>query len=98
MKKKLIESEEMRAVCITSGNGVELKKVPVPTRTEPRHLVIKILACGINPGDKAFIGGAFPPGSIPVSLHDICGVSGAGKVIEVGDVMFSACAVQNSGN
>ncbi len=85
VKKKLIESEEMRAVCITSDNGVELKKVPVPKRAEPEHLVIKILACGINPGDKAFIGGAFPPGSIPVSLHDICGVSGAGKEIEVGD-------------
>ena len=52
-KRKLIENEEMRAVCITSDNGVELKKVPVPKRAEPGHLVIKMEACGINPGDKS---------------------------------------------
>lgn len=75
----------MRAVCLTTKHGVELKKVPTPKKAEPGYLLIKMEACAINHGDKAFIGGAFPPGTIPVSLHDICGVSGAGKVIEVGD-------------
>lgn len=85
MEKNLIEMEEMNAVCLTPDHGVKLKKVPVPKKAEPRHLVLKMEVCAINPGDKAFIAGAFPPGSIPVSLHDICGVSGAGKVIDIGD-------------
>ena len=75
----------MKAICLTTEHGVELKKVPTPAKAESGYLLIKMTACAINHGDKAFIGGAFPPGSIPVSLYDVCGVSGAGKVIEVGD-------------
>ena len=75
----------MKAICLTKEQGVELKKVPTPIKAEPGYLLIKMEACAINHGDKAFIGGAFPPGTIPVSLHDVCGVSGAGKVIEVGN-------------
>ena len=75
----------MKAICLEKEQGVSLKEVPTPKKTEPGHLLIKIEACGINSGDKAFIRGAFPPGSIPESLHSICGVSAAGRVIEVGD-------------
>ncbi|MCK5468903.1 MAG: zinc-binding dehydrogenase [Cyclobacteriaceae bacterium] len=77
--------EKMKAICLTPDHKVKLNNVPMPQKAEPGYLIIKVKACGINSGDKAFIAGAFPPGSIPVSLHDICGVSGAGKVIEVGD-------------
>jgi len=83
-KKKLIDSEEMRAVCITPERGVKLKKVLVPRKAKPGHLVIKMSACAINSGDKVWIAGGFPPGFAPESLHGICGVSGAGKVIEIG--------------
>lgn len=77
--------KNMRAICLTNDKGVALKNVPKPTKAESEHMLIKMDSCAINHGDKAFIGGAFPPGTIPVSLYEICGVSGAGKVIEVGD-------------
>lgn len=83
-KKKLITCEEMRAVCIAPERGVRLTKVPVPQKAEPGHLVVKMVACAINPGDKAWIAGAFPSGRVPESLLGICGVSGAGRVIEIG--------------
>lgn len=75
----------MKAICLTSHNNVELQDVPRPEKAKQGHLLIKMEVCGINAGDIAFIGGAFPKGSIPVSRYDICGVSGVGTVIEVGE-------------
>lgn len=72
-------------VIILSGNDVKVQNVPKPEKAEPGNLIIKMQACGINAGDKAFIGGQFPPGSIPVSKYNICGVSGVGTVIEIGE-------------
>jgi NADPH2:quinone reductase len=75
----------MQAVCATATHGITVQQVPTPTHAAPGHLRLKMLACGINPGDKAFIGRTtFAPGSIPVSLHDIYGVSGVGQVLELG--------------
>ena len=74
----------LKAICLTKSKKLKLDNVPVPKKAEPEHLVIEMKACGINSGDKAFIAGAFAPGSIPVSQHNICGVSGAGKVMERG--------------
>ena len=74
----------MKAISLATNNSVEFQHVPKPQKAEPGHLIIKMEACGINQGDKAFIGGTFPLGSIPVSLYNICGVSGAGTVIEIG--------------
>ena len=74
----------MKIISLVAKNNVELKEVPKPEKAAPEHLIIKMRTCGINAGDKAFIGGAFPPGSIPVSRYDICGVSGVGTVIETG--------------
>ena len=85
MEYKLSEPEEMKAVCVTRDHGIKLKKVPMPKKPEPGHMVIKMLACAINSGDKAWIAGAFPPGFVPESLYGICGVSGAGKVVDIGD-------------
>lgn len=76
--------EEMKAICLKTDHGVELKKVSAPEKAEPGHLLIKMLACAINSGDKAWIAGAFPPGFAPESQHRICGVSGAGKVMDIG--------------
>lgn len=75
----------MKAVCATAAHGITVQQVPTPTQAAPGHLLLKILACGINPGDKAFIGrNTFAPGSIPVSQYDIYGASGAGQVLAVG--------------
>ena len=71
----------MRAVCRTSSFGVELRQIPVPDVT-PEHVVIKVSACVINPGDKAWIAGLFP--QIPVSMHDVCGASASGVVVDIG--------------
>ncbi len=73
----------MKAICRTKDFKTKISELPIP-ETVPEHIVIKISACGINPGDGAWIAGAFPPGLAPESLHDICGVSGAGEVIEIG--------------
>ena len=71
----------MRAVCRTSLFGVELRDIPVPGVT-PEHVLIKVSACGINAGDKAWIAGAFP--QIPVSRHDVCGATASGVVVDIG--------------
>ncbi len=83
--------EMMRAICLTTDNSCTVKNVPKSQKAEPGHLLIQMEASGINAGDNAFIGGAFPKGSIPVSRYDICGVSGVGTVIETGEGIPSAC-------
>ena len=75
----------MKAICLTTNGSVELQNVPKPVKAAKGHLLINMKICGINEGDIAFIGGVFPKGSILVSQYDICGVSGVGTVIEVGD-------------
>jgi NADPH2:quinone reductase len=75
----------MKAVCATAAHGITVQQVPTPVQVAPGHVLLKMLACGINPGDKAFIGRTtFAPGSIPVSQYDIYGASGAGQVLAVG--------------
>ena len=77
----------MKAICLTTSNGVKVQDVPKPEIAQQGHLLIKMAACGINAGDLAFIGGAFPKGSIPISRYAICGVSGVGTVIETGEAV-----------
>jgi NADPH2:quinone reductase len=75
----------MKAVCATAAHGITVQQVPTPVQAAPGHVLLKMLACAINPGDKAFIGRTtFAPGSIPVSQYDIYGASGAGQVLAVG--------------
>ncbi|WP_299285021.1 zinc-binding dehydrogenase [uncultured Mucilaginibacter sp.] len=75
----------IKAICLTANKGVKVQDVPKPEKAEQGHLIIKMEACGINAGDTAFIGGAFPKGSIPISQYDIGGVSGVGTVIAIGE-------------
>lgn len=75
----------MKAICLTGDNNVKIQDVPKPQKAQQGHLLIKMEVCGINAGDTAFINGAFPKGSVPVSEYEICGVSGVGTVIEVGE-------------
>jgi NADPH2:quinone reductase len=72
----------MRAVCRTSSFAVEQRQIPVPDVT-PEHLVVRVSACGVNPGDKAWIAGFVP--DAPESLYDVCGVSASGLVVDVGE-------------
>ncbi|WP_216848944.1 zinc-binding dehydrogenase [Pedobacter sp. L105] len=73
----------MRAICLIPNEGVKLQDVNKPEKAEPGHLLIKMISSAINPGDKAFINRALPPGSV-VSLYHVYGVSGVGKVLEIG--------------
>ncbi|MHA4809548.1 zinc-binding dehydrogenase [Flavitalea flava] len=77
-------AELMNAICITPNEGVRLEKVQRPETAAPEHLIVKMTASAINPGDKAFISRPLPPGSV-TSLYNVYGVSGAGKVIATGD-------------
>ena len=74
----------MNALCLIPDAGVKLQKVKQPESAKPGHLLIKMEACAINPGDKAFINRPLPFGSV-LSLYDVYGVSGAGTVITMGD-------------
>lgn len=76
--------KKMNALCLIPGEGVKLQQVRQPESAKPGHLLIKMQACAINPGDKAFIKLPLPPGSV-LSLYDVYGVSGAGTVIATGD-------------
>lgn len=79
------KKEKMKAISLVAKNQVQLKEISKPKKAAPEHLIIKMHACGVNAGDNAFIGGTFPPGSIPISFLDVCGVSGVGTVIETGE-------------
>ena len=48
------------------------------------HVIIRMDACAINPGDKFFLGRT-PPPDLPVRVYDVWGVSGAGTVVAVGE-------------
>lgn len=71
----------MKAVCFKSPGNLELKMVSTPEKAKSEHIIIKMIASGINPGDNMVISGMMPASS----SDKICGVSGVGKVIEIGE-------------
>ena len=73
----------MKAITLTTADGIQLKDVIQPLKAEPGHLLIKMDSCAINPGDKAFINRPLPGGAA-TSLYDIYGASGAGLVTDIG--------------
>lgn len=75
----------MKAVTFTKADGIKINNVLNPDKAAPGHLLIKMQACAITQADKAVIAGIIPPGSGPESQYAICGGSGTGTVIEVGD-------------
>jgi NADPH2:quinone reductase len=74
----------MKAICITPEKGPHQEETPQPQKAAPGHLLIKMTASAINPGDKTFINRPLPPGSV-TSLYNIYGASGAGQVIGIGE-------------
>ncbi len=75
----------MKAITFSAKDGIELKHIPQPEQASPGHILIKMEACGINPGDKAFINGTFTGATVPVSKYNVGGVSGAGTVVAIGE-------------
>lgn len=75
----------MKAITITGKGQVALNEVPQPQKASSGHVIIKMKAMGINPGDKFLIGGNFPPGMFTQSKYDIAGVSGVGEVVAIGE-------------
>lgn len=74
----------MKAICTTPDRDLEVREVPTPTKPAAGHLLIKMDASGINPGDISFLK-RVTPRQVPTSLYDVWGVSGAGTVIAVGE-------------
>jgi NADPH:quinone reductase len=74
----------MKAISTTPARDLEVREVPAPGKPAAEHMLIKMDASAINPGDIAFLK-LTPLGKVPSSLYDIWGVSGAGTVIAVGD-------------
>jgi len=74
----------MKAFCTNDKREVELREVPTPTHPPAEHLLVSMNGCGINPGDIAFLKRVMPR-KVATSLYDVWGVSGAGKVIAIGD-------------
>ena len=56
------------------------RDIPTPEKPVADHVVIRMDACAINPGDKFFLGRT-PPPDLPLSVYDVWGVSGAGIVL-----------------
>ena len=71
----------MKAICYKKQNVVELNEVKIPQNAKKEHLIIKMQAIAINPGDFMVITGLFKSDS----QYEICGVSGVGKVVEIGE-------------
>ncbi|TSJ36513.1 zinc-binding dehydrogenase [Mucilaginibacter corticis] len=75
----------MKAITMTGKGQVALTEVPKPEQVSAGHLLIKMSAMGINPGDKFLISGNAPAGMFTQSRYDIAGVSGAGQVTAIGE-------------
>jgi NADPH:quinone reductase-like Zn-dependent oxidoreductase len=73
----------MKAICTTTARELEVRELPIPGAPAPEHLIIKMDACGINPGDITFLKRVMPR-KVATSLYDVWGVSGAGTVIAAG--------------
>ena len=71
----------MKAICFKKKMVVELNDVQTPKKAKKDHLIIKMVASAINSGDNLVISGVFKSDS----QYQICGVSGVGEVVEVGE-------------
>jgi NADPH:quinone reductase len=74
----------MKALCVGANQTVVLREIPTPDKPAADHVIIRMDACAINPGDKFFLGRT-PPPDLARSLYDVWGVSGAGTVMAAGE-------------
>jgi NADPH:quinone reductase len=76
----------MKAICVTPDRDLYVRDIPTPTQPAPGHVLIDIDGSAINHGDKTFL--RMPTAAGPAfaaAQHDVWGVSGAGRVIAIGD-------------
>jgi len=73
----------MKALCVTANRTLTVCDVPAPSDPAPGHVILRMEACTINPGDQFFLKAA-PLRAAPRSQHDVWGASGAGTVLAVG--------------
>jgi NADPH:quinone reductase len=76
----------MKAISVTPDRTLEIRTVPMPEHPPAGHILVDIAACAINHGDKTFLRSRGAASlTLAGSLHDIWGVSGAGRVVAVGE-------------
>ncbi|MGY0036619.1 hypothetical protein [Pedobacter sp. NJ-S-72] len=76
--------ENLMKAIVLSEQTLKVQNVKKPQETQADHLIIKMDCSAINSGDKFFLKYPSPPGAVQ-SLYDIKGVSGVGKVIQIGE-------------
>ena len=74
----------MKAICVGGDRTLIIRDIPTPEKPARDHVIIRMDACAINPGENFFLGRT-PPPDLPLSLYDVWGVSGAGTVVSAGE-------------
>ncbi|MBV9875450.1 MAG: Zn-dependent oxidoreductase [Verrucomicrobia bacterium] len=74
----------MKAICVVANQTLIARDVPTPEKPPRDHVIVRMDACAINPGDKFFLG-RMPPPDLALSVYDVWGVSGAGIVVSAGE-------------
>lgn len=76
----------MRAICVVREDQLEVQDIQTPSGAADGHLLVKMHASAINPGDKYFLANpnarALVTGGMSTQL--VWGASGAGEVIQIG--------------
>jgi NADPH:quinone reductase len=85
----------MKALCVTESRKLEVREVPTPTEPPSGHILVEIVASGVNHGDKAFLSRPAMTSGLNTSLHDIWGVSASGRVRAIGNDVPAEFADKN---
>jgi NADPH2:quinone reductase len=73
---------KMKAICVTESRNLELRNVSSPPNPTSGYITVRIAACSINHGDKAFL--KLPPMISGAQLENVWGASAAGTVTQIG--------------
>jgi NADPH2:quinone reductase len=73
----------MRALCTTPDRNLEVREIAAPTQPAAEHVLVRVEACAINPGDITFLKRPSMLGPAP-RRGEVWGASGAGTVTQLG--------------
>lgn len=77
--------DALKAICVTSSRGLEVRDLPLPSEPPEGHVLVDMDASAINHGDKTFLARPLATGGyLAGSGYDVWGASGAGKVLALG--------------
>lgn len=76
--------EDLMKAIVLSDQTLKVQNINKPQKAEPGHLILKMNSSAINSGDKFFLKHPLPPGAVK-SLYNINGVSGVGRVEQIGE-------------